>query len=169
MRKQTIEECSICHTIEPKRHEYPEGTKELAIKMYYGGVSGRSVGKILGMNSSNVMDQIKKALRTEGPETISTIRAKTVELDESYWFLAYKLRTETRENVYLMTMVHRTPRQIVEHVVSRNRSSKTIQRMVDAAPEAEHHCTDGHSGYLDVVDPGRHIYTFTIKMTLKLS
>ena len=79
--------------------------------MYYGGVSGRSVGKILGMNSSNVMNQIKKALRTEGPETISTIRAKTVELDESYWFLAYKLRTETRENVYLRSEERRVGKE----------------------------------------------------------
>ena len=93
-----------------------------------------------------------------------------MELDESYWFLAYKPRTETRENVYIMTMVRRTPRQIAGHVVSRNRSSKTIQRMVDAAPEAEHHCTDGYSGYVDVVDPGRYIYnihnkndTFTVE------
>ena len=30
--------------------------------------------------------------------------------------------------------------------------------MVDMAPEAEYYCTDGYSGYLDVVDPGKHIY-----------
>ena len=28
--------------------------------MYYGGVSGSGVGKILGMNKSNVMNWIKK-------------------------------------------------------------------------------------------------------------
>ena len=27
--------------------------------------------------------------------------------------------------------------------------SRTIQRMVDAAPEAEYYCTDGYQGYLD--------------------
>ena len=53
-------ECGIYYTIEPKRHEYPEETKELAVKMYYGGISGRGVGKILGMNKSNVMNWIKK-------------------------------------------------------------------------------------------------------------
>ena len=48
--------------------------------------------------------------------------------------------------------------------------SKTIQRMVDAAPEAEYYCTDGYQGYLDVVFPGKHIYnvhnkndTFTVE------
>ena len=30
-----------------------------------------------------------------------------VELDELYWFLEYKPQTETRENVYIMTMVSR--------------------------------------------------------------
>ena len=100
----------------------------------------------------------------------STAGTKIVELDELYWFLEYKPRTETRENVYIMTMVSRRPRQIVGHVVSRNKSSRTIQGMVDAAPEAEYYCTDGYQGYLDVVYPGKHIYnihnkndTFTVE------
>ena len=40
-------ECGIYYTIDPKRHEYPEETRELAIKMYYGGISSRGVGKML--------------------------------------------------------------------------------------------------------------------------
>ena len=91
-------------------------------------------------------------------------------MDELYWFLEYKPRTETRENVYIMTMVSRNLRQIVGHTVSRDKMSRTIQRMVDAAPEAEFYCTDGYGGYLDVVFPGRHIFnihnkndTFTVE------
>ena len=56
------------------------------------------------------------------------------------------------------------------HAVSRDKSSGTIQRMVDAAPEAECYCTDGYNGYVDVIYPGRHIYnvhdksdTFTVE------
>ena len=93
-----------------------------------------------------------------------------MELDELYWFLEYKSRTETRENIYIMTMVSRKPRQIVGHVVSWDKTSRTIQRMVDAAPEAEIYCTDGYGGYLDVVFPGKHIFnihnkndTFTVE------
>ena len=93
-----------------------------------------------------------------------------MELDELYWFLEYKPRSETRENVYIMTMVSRKPRQIVRHVVSRDKMSRTIQRMVDAASDAEVYCTDGYSGYLDVVFPGKHIFnmhnkndTFTVE------
>lgn len=54
------------YTVEPKRHAYPEETRELAIKTYYGGVSGCGVGKILGMNKSNVVNWIKKGQREEG-------------------------------------------------------------------------------------------------------
>lgn len=93
-----------------------------------------------------------------------------MELDELYWFLEYKPQTETRENVYIMTMVSRKPRQIVGHVVSRDKTSRTIQRMVDAASDAEVYCTDGYSGYLDVVFPWKHIFnmhnkndTFTVE------
>jgi len=56
-----------------------------------------------------------------------------------YWYLEYKTRTETRENVYIMTMVSRKPRQILGHVVSRDKMSRTIQRMVDTALEAEYY------------------------------
>lgn len=94
----------------------------------------------------------------------------TVELDELYWFLEYKPRTETRENVYLITMVSRKPRQIMGHVVSRDKSARTIQQMVDMAPESRVYCTDGYNGYLDVVFPGKHIFnthskkdTFTVE------
>lgn len=53
-------DCNVSYTLDPKKHEYPEETKALAIKMYYSGVSGRGVGKILGMNKANVYNWIKK-------------------------------------------------------------------------------------------------------------
>lgn len=33
-------ECGTRYTINPKKHEYCEETKKLAIKIYYSGVSG---------------------------------------------------------------------------------------------------------------------------------
>ena len=36
-----------------------------------------------------------------------------LELDEMYWFVGKKPRPQARENVYVMTMVSRNPRQIV--------------------------------------------------------
>ena len=80
-----------------------------------------------------------------------------LELDEMYWFIERKPRTETRENVYLMTMVSREPRLIVGFDVAKDKSPKRIQRIVDNAPWAREYCTDGWSGYIDVVYPGRHI------------
>ena len=80
-----------------------------------------------------------------------------LELDEMYWYIQRKPRTETRENVYLMTMVSRSPRQIVGFDVAQDKSAWRIQRIVDGAPEAGKYCTDGYVGYLDVVYPGHHV------------
>jgi len=79
------------------------------------------------------------------------------ELDELYWFLEQKAHTETRENIYLMTMIAREPRQIVGFAVARDKSPERIQTIVDSAPEAQKYCTDGYLGYVDVVYPGQHV------------
>lgn len=52
--------CKIYYTPEPKAHEIPEETRQLAIKIYYSGTSGRGVGKLLKMNKANVYNWIKK-------------------------------------------------------------------------------------------------------------
>ena len=74
-----------------------------------------------------------------------------------YWYIERKPRTKTRENVYLMTMVSREPRQIVGFDAAKDKSPVRIQRMVDNSPTAARYCTDGWSGYIDVVYPGLHI------------
>jgi transposase-like protein len=53
-------DCGILYTKEPKKREYPEETRQLALKMYYSGVSGRGVGKVLGMSKANVYNWLKK-------------------------------------------------------------------------------------------------------------
>lgn len=92
-------------------------------------------------------------------KTIITVdnSPKIYELDELYWFVEKKPHTETRENVYLMTMVSRTPRQIAGFDVAMDKSPERIQKIVDGAPEAINYCTDGWIGYIDVVYPGKHI------------
>jgi len=79
-----------------------------------------------------------------------------LEMDELYWFVERKARTETRENVYLLTIVSRNPRQIVSFDVAYDKSPERIQAMVDAAPSAAKYYTDGYLGYIDVVYPGKH-------------
>jgi len=79
------------------------------------------------------------------------------ELDELWWFVERKPRTETRENLYLMTMASRIPRQIVGFDVAFDKSPERIQGIVDKASDAENYCTDGWLGYVDVAYPGRHI------------
>jgi len=81
----------------------------------------------------------------------------TLELDELYWFVGCKGKGETRENVYLITMVSREPRQIVGFAVAFDKSPERIQGIVDSAPPALKYCTDGYLGYIDVVYPGQHV------------
>ena len=80
-----------------------------------------------------------------------------LEMDELYWFIGQKSNKETRENVYLITLVSRNPRQIVGHDVAYDKSPDRIQKIVDAAPNASVYFTDGYLGYIDVVYyPGKH-------------
>lgn len=85
------------------------------------------------------------------------VSSNLYELDELYWFIEKKPRTETRENTYVFTMVSRVPRQLIGFDVSMEKSSKYIQGIVDHAPDADFYCTDGYIGYLDVVYPGKHV------------
>jgi len=85
------------------------------------------------------------------------------ELDELYWFVEQKAQKETRENIYLVTMISREPRQIVGFSVATDKSPKRIQTIVNSAPDAEKYCTDGYLGYVDVVYPGEHIRNISNK------
>ena len=69
-----------------------------------------------------------------------------------------------------MTMVSRLPRQIVGFDVAFDKSPERIQAIIDNAPKANNYATDGWSGYVDVIYPGRHIQnsrdksdTFTVE------
>jgi transposase-like protein len=55
--------CGRTYTIAPKSRAYAEEIRQQAIKIYYSGVSGRGVGKILGMGRYNVYNWIKKTGR----------------------------------------------------------------------------------------------------------
>ena len=92
----------------------------------------------------------KTNLRVENP-------IKILEMDEMYWFVFNKPRTETRENIYLMTIVSREPCLIVSFDAAFDKSPDRIQVLVDTAPEAEVYYADGYLGYIDVVYPGKHI------------
>ena len=80
-----------------------------------------------------------------------------LEVDELYWFVGKKPRTQTRENCYVIPIVSRNPRQIVGIDAAFDKSPERIQALVDASPPAEKYCTDGWSGYADVVYPGKHV------------
>lgn len=52
--------CNYKYTLDGKKRAYSEEIREQAIRAYYSGVSGRGVGKLLGMGKSNVYNWLKK-------------------------------------------------------------------------------------------------------------
>jgi hypothetical protein len=75
------------------------------------------------------------------------IPSETHELDELYWYIDHKGKGKARENLYIMTMVSRSPRQIVGLDVAFDKSPERIQRIVDNAPDAALYCSDRWTGY----------------------
>ena len=61
-QRSMCKSCGATYSLESKKREYDEETRKLAMKIYYSGVSGRQVGKILGMNKANVYNWIKKTV-----------------------------------------------------------------------------------------------------------
>ena len=54
----------------------------------------------------------------------------------------------------LITLISRKPRQVVGYYVAFNKSPQRIQAIVDSAPPSLKYCTDGYSGYVDIIYPG---------------
>ena len=80
----------------------------------------------------------------------------TFEIDELYHFINERPHTETHENTYVIPLISRTPRQIVNFAVENSKTAKDIQQIVDNAPNAYQYNSDGYLTYMDVVFPGRH-------------
>ena len=106
---------------------------------------------------------LKKTPKSKQAESFPQVFHGCYELDELYWFVERKAKTETRENVYLMTMVSRLPRQIVGFDAAFDKSPERIQSMVDSAPWAKAYFSDGWSGYKDVAYPGKYTQNFRNK------
>ena len=78
------------------------------------------------------------------------------EMDELFHFTKKRPRTKTRENMYVIPLISRTPRQIVSFGVEKTKTAKVFQKIVDIAPPAKQYNTDGNFTYMDVVFPGTH-------------
>ena len=65
-----------------------------------------------------------------------------------------RARTETRENVYVIAVFSREPRQFLGLLASTDKSPETIQNLVWDSPMAEHYFSDGYLGYKHVDYPG---------------
>jgi transposase-like protein len=68
-QKSKCNKCNIIYTLAAKTRAYSEEVRTRAIKTYYSGVSGRGVGKLMGMSKANVYNWIKKTERDMGKRT----------------------------------------------------------------------------------------------------
>ncbi|MDR1409153.1 MAG: hypothetical protein LBJ12_02545 [Oscillospiraceae bacterium] len=94
--------CAICkkyRTVDPKTREIPDELKQQATKAYFEGLSDRAAGRLYGMSKANVLNWIKKTNETTRNKQMF---AGVFEIDEPYWFLEKKARTETgqRERLF---------------------------------------------------------------------
>ena len=84
----------------------------------------------------------------------SAISVEVAEIDELYHFIGRRARTETKENIYVIALVSREPRQFLGLIASKDKSPETIQKLVwDSAPSKQYF-SDGYLGYRDVYYPG---------------
>lgn len=84
----------------------------------------------------------------------SAIESEAAEIDELYHYVGAKARTETKENIYVIAIMSRQPRQFLGIVASKDKSPETIEKLVWDSVHAKHYFTDGYFGYKDVVYPG---------------
>jgi len=82
------------------------------------------------------------------------------EMDELWHFTKERPRTETRENAYVIPLMSRTPRQIVNYAVENSKTARVFQSIVDNAPRAYQYNTDGNYTYREVDFPGFHKQNF---------
>jgi transposase-like protein len=93
--KISVQKCGKAHTPEPKTHGYSEEEKKQAIKCYYEGNSGRSVGIYFKMSKANAVRWIKERAEeeTKKQETPNeAIVCETEEMDEMYIHIGSKKR-----------------------------------------------------------------------------
>lgn len=62
-QRRKCNECKKTYTLDAKNKAYSEEVRNIAIKTYYSGVSGRGVGKVMGFSKANVYNWIKKTKR----------------------------------------------------------------------------------------------------------
>jgi len=77
-------------------------------------------------------------------------------MDELWHFVNHRPRTETRENIYVIPLISREPRQIVSITASKTKTSEDFQRVVDDTDYFYQCNTDGNFTYQDVVFPEKH-------------
>lgn len=84
----------------------------------------------------------------------SAVYAEIAELDELYHYVRKKARTQTKENMYVIAIASRSPRQFLGLTASFDKSPETIENFVWDSQHAGEYFSDGYLGYRNVLYPG---------------
>jgi len=80
-----------------------------------------------------------------------------------YHYILRKAKTKTKENIYIIAIVSREPRQFLGLIASKDKSPETIEKLVQSSPHAKQYFSDGYEGYKYVDYPGRYTQNFSTK------
>jgi len=93
----------------------------------------------------------------------SAVESEIAEVDEMYHYIGFRADTETKENVYIIALVSREPRQFLGLIASRDKSPETIEKLVLSSPPAKQYYSDGYQGYKYIDFPGHFTQNFKTK------
>ena len=80
-----------------------------------------------------------------------------------FHFIGRRAKTQTKENIYVIPVASRSPRQFLGLVASKDMHPDTLEHLVQTSPHAEKYFGDGNSAYKYVDFPGHFKQNFSNK------
>jgi IS1 family transposase len=143
--------CQRVYTPEPLPLGYSDETKREAVGHYLEGINFRRIGRILGANHQSVINRVN-AYHANLPAAEQPVaKPETLETDELFTLVGSKKRA-----AYIVAIVDRATRRIVAREVCESRTPELMQSVVDAAPHARSHFSDGFKAYRGLCWWGAH-------------
>ena len=123
---------------------YSADVRERAVKMYVDGANFRRRGRYMQVNHQSMVNWVNAATEKLKPEDAPVRRTG----NGRWWSWMNSSRSWGEKNeVYVVTQVHRETRCFMSWQVVTTRTAATMQPIIDDAPAAFQYCTDGFSTY----------------------
>ncbi len=154
--KQTVlcRNCERRHTPSAKRRFHSDQIRRLAARMYWNGVSGAAIARILEVNVRTVYSWIKnlvewgkKALDAKRASTYSNRTAAAISIDEM-WTYQDSNKPPNRKDQWIWTaVIEWSDGSLSRDFVVGDRSESTLLKLLKRLPAAETYYTDHYGVY----------------------